>query len=193
MMYIRWYVIQSDHDWLNNDANQYTIQTDCKSLPSLASKCSLAILPYMPDRRLTLSLSTIRTHCTLVDHYTVRIDTDSRIQVRICMRADFIYTDYMYTDCIDANCITMDCINANHVDTCNHDAIFCDTLDRVYEYAQVMSSLDFDNVKSNKSSQSCEYRTSLSANGIPDQLSTRTCNCPIDSKFPLKKNQRILK
>ncbi len=41
----------------------------------------------------------------------------------------------MYTDYIDANCITMDCNNANHVDTCNHDTIFCNTLDRAYEYA----------------------------------------------------------
>ncbi len=46
----------------------------------------------------------------------------------------------------------MDCINANHVDTFNRDTIFCDTLDCAYEYAQVISSLDFDNVKSNKSS-----------------------------------------
>jgi hypothetical protein len=94
----------------------------------------------------------------------------------------------MYTDRIDANCITMDCINTNHVDTCNRDTIFHDTLDRVYEYAQVMLSLDFDNVKSNKSSQSCKYRTSLSANGVTDKLSTRNCNSPIDSNFPLKKN-----
>ncbi len=56
----------------------------------------------------------------------------------------------MFTDCIDANCITVDCINANHVDTYNLDTIFCDTLDRAYEYARVMSSLDFDNVKSKK-------------------------------------------
>ncbi len=46
----------------------------------------------------------------------------------------------------------MDCINANHVDTYNCNTILCNTLDRGYEYAQVMSSLDFDNVKSNKSS-----------------------------------------
>ncbi len=92
---------------------------------------------------------------------------------------------------MDANCITMDCINANHVDTCNRDTIFRNTLDRAYKYAQVMSSLDFDYVKSNKSSQSCEYRTSLSANGIPDKLPTRTCNSPINPKFPLKKKQRI--
>ena len=80
----------------------------------------------------------------------------------------------------------MDCINANHVDTCNCDTIFCNTLDCAYKYAQMMLSLDFDNVKSNKSSQSCKYRTSLSANGVPDMLSTRTCNSPIDSKVPLK-------
>ncbi len=86
----------------------------------------------------------------------------------------------------------MNCINADHVDTCNCNTIFCNTLDRAYKYAQVMSNLDFDNVKSNKSSQSCKYRTSLGANGIPDKLLTRTCNSPIDSKFPLKKNQRIL-
>jgi hypothetical protein len=147
----------------------------------------------MPDRRLTLSLSTIRTRCTLVDHYTVRIDMDSYIRVRICLRADCMYTDCMYTDRINTNCITMDCINANHVDTCNRNTIFCNTLDRAYKYAQAMLSLEFDNVKSNKSSQSCNYRTSLGTDGIPDQLSTRTCNSPIDSKFPLKKNQRILK
>ena len=76
----------------------------------------------------------------------------------------------MSTDRIDANCITMDCVNANHVDTCHHDTIFCDALNRAYEYAQVMSSIDFDNVKSNKSSQSCEYRTSLGTNGMPDKL-----------------------
>jgi hypothetical protein len=58
----------------------------------------------------------------------------------------------MFTDCIDANCITVDCINANHVDTYNRNTILWDTLDRGYEYAQVMSSLDFDNVKSKKSS-----------------------------------------
>ncbi len=40
----------------------------------------------------------------------------------------------------------------------------------MYKYTRVMSSLDFDNVKSNKSSQSCEYRTSLGANGMPDKL-----------------------
>jgi hypothetical protein len=98
----------------------------------------------------------------------------------------------MYTDRIDANFITMDCVNANNVDTKNCDNILHDTLDPAYKYAQVMLSLNFDNVKSNKSSQSCEYRTSLSADGVPDKLSTRTCNSPIDSKFPLKKNQRIL-
>jgi hypothetical protein len=146
----------------------------------------------MPERRLTLSLSTIRTHCTLVDLYTVCIDTDSHIRVCICMHADRMYTDCINTNCTGVNCITVDCINANHVDTCNCDTIFCNTLDCAYKYAQVMLSLDFDNVKSNKSSQSCEYRTSLSANGIPDKLSTRTCNSPIDPKFPLKKNQRIL-
>ncbi len=97
--------------------------------------------------------------------------------------------DCKYTDCI---CITMDCINANHVDTCNRDTFFCDTLDCAYEYAQVMLSLDFDNVKSNKNYQSCKYRTSLGADGVPDKLSIRTCNSPINSKFPLKKNQRIL-
>ncbi len=58
----------------------------------------------------------------------------------------------MDTDCIDADCIALDCINANHVDTYNCDTIFCDTLNRAYEYARVMASLDFDNVKSNKSS-----------------------------------------
>jgi hypothetical protein len=46
----------------------------------------------------------------------------------------------------------MDCINANHVDADNRDTNFCDTLDHAYEYAQVMSSLVFDNVKSNRSS-----------------------------------------
>ncbi len=176
-------MIRSDHDQLNNDANKCTIQTDCKSLPSRASKRSLAILPYMPDRRLTLSLSTIRTCRTLVNHYTVCIDTDSHIQVCICMHADRTYTDCMYTNCTDANCITVDCINANHVDTCNCNTIFCNTLDFAYKYAQVMLSLDFDNVKSNKSSQFCKYRTSLGADGVPDKLSTRTCNSPIDSKF----------
>ncbi len=40
----------------------------------------------------------------------------------------------------------------NHVETYNHDTILCDTLDRGYGYAGVISSLDFDNVKSNKSS-----------------------------------------
>ena len=58
----------------------------------------------------------------------------------------------MYTDCIDANCITMDCINANHVDAYNRDTIFCDTLDRAYEYAQAILSLEFDNVKSSEGS-----------------------------------------
>ncbi len=152
-------MIRSDHNQLNNDANRYTIQTDCKLLPSHASKRSLAILPCISDRRLTLSLSTIRTRHTLVDHYTVRIDTDSHIRVCTCMHADRMCTDCMYTHCTDTNCNTVDCINANHVDTCNRDTIFCDTLDCAYKYAQVMLSLDFDNVKSNKSSQSCEYRT----------------------------------
>ena len=86
------------------------------------------------------------------------------------MRADCIYTDCMYTNRIDKICITVDCINANHVDTCNCDTIFCNTLDCAYEYAQVMLGLDFDNVKSNKSSQSCEYKTSLGADGMPDKL-----------------------
>ncbi len=122
-------MIQSDHNQLNNDANQYTIQNDCKSPPSRASKRSLAILPYMPDRRLTLSLNMIRTRRTLVDHYIVHIDTDSLIRVCICMHADCIYTDCMYTNHTDANCITFDWINANHVDTCNRDTIFCNTFD----------------------------------------------------------------
>jgi hypothetical protein len=69
-----------------------------------------------------------------------------------CKVTDCIITDYINTDCIDANCITMDCVNANHVDTYNRNTILCDTLDRGYEYAQVMPSLDFDNVKSNKNS-----------------------------------------
>ncbi len=86
----------------------------------------------------------------------------------------------------------MDCTNANQVDTCNRNTIFCDTLDQAYEYARAMSSLEFDNVKSNKSSQSCKYMTSLGTDGVPDKLSTRTCNSHINSKFPLKKNQRIL-
>jgi hypothetical protein len=120
----------------------------------------------------------IRTCCTLVDHYTVCIDTahtrihkcidtDSHILICICMHTDCKYTGCTYTNCMDkdckfadctytncnnADCITMDCINANHVDTCNHDTIFCDTFDCAYEYARVMLSLDFDNVKSNKSS-----------------------------------------
>jgi hypothetical protein len=63
-----------------------------------------------------------------------------------------MYAKCMYKDRIDANCITMDCININHVDAYNCDTIFCDALDHAYEYAQVMSSLDFDNVKSNRSS-----------------------------------------
>ncbi len=58
----------------------------------------------------------------------------------------------MNTDCIDADCITMDCINANHVDTYNCDTIFHNTVDCGYQYARVMMSLYFDNVKSNKSS-----------------------------------------
>jgi hypothetical protein len=57
----------------------------------------------------------------------------------------------MCTDCISLDCITVDCINANHVDTYNCNIIFCDTINRIYEYAQVMVSLDFDNAKSNKS------------------------------------------
>jgi hypothetical protein len=56
-------------------------------------------------------------------------------------------------DCIDANCITVDCINANHVDTYNRDTFLCNTLDRGYKYPRVMSSLNFVNVKSNKSSR----------------------------------------
>jgi hypothetical protein len=56
------------------------------------------------------------------------------------------------------------------VDDGNCNTNFCNTLDHAYKYAQVMSSLDFDNVKSNKSSQSCKYRTSLGANGMPDKL-----------------------
>jgi hypothetical protein len=86
--------------------------------------------------RATLTLSMIRgNHRTLVDHYTVCIGTN-------CIN----------TDCINADCINMDCINANHVDTYNCKIIFRDTLDRAYKYARVMSSLDFDSVKSHKSS-----------------------------------------
>ncbi len=116
----------------------------------------------------------------MVDHYTVCIDTD-------CID----------TDCINADCIIMDCINANHVDTFNRDTIFCNTLDCVYEYAQVMSSLDFDNVKSNKSSGnipgSMLAGLLLAPTVCQISLSKRTCNSPIDSKFPLKKDLRILK
>jgi hypothetical protein len=82
---------------------------------------------------------------------------DSHIQICICsdadcMDTDCMYADCMYTDSIDTNCNTMDCINANHVDAYNCNTIFCDTLNHAYKYAQVMSSLDFDNVKSNRSS-----------------------------------------
>jgi hypothetical protein len=93
----------------------------------------------------------------------------------------------------------MDCINANHVDTYNRDTIFCDTLDRAYEYARVMLGLDFDNVKSNKSSSnipgSILVGFLLAPTAYQISLSKRTCNSPIDSKFPLKlkKDQRILK
>ena len=66
------------------------------------------------------------------------------------MHADPIHADCMYTNHTDANCITVDCINANHVDKCNCNTTFCDTLDCTYKYAQVIMSLDFDNVKSNK-------------------------------------------
>ncbi len=69
-----------------------------------------------------------------------------------CIHTDCIDKGCMYTDCTDTNCITVDCINANHVDTYNRDTILCNTLDPGYKYARVMSSLDFDNVKSNKSS-----------------------------------------
>ncbi len=129
----------------------------------------------------TLILSTIRgNHRTLVDHYAVCIDTD-------CMN----------TDCIDADCIIMACINANHVDTYNHDTIFCDTLDRAYEYAQVMLSSDFDNVNSNKSSSNIPGSILAGLLLVPMAYLIswlkRTCNSPIDSKFPLKKDQRILK
>jgi hypothetical protein len=115
---------------------------DIRSKPIVNCRHQANLSVYRPPRHLgklegcTLTLSTIRGNCrTLVDHYTVCIDTD-------CIN----------TDCIDADYITMDCIDANHVDTYNRDTIFCDTLDHAYEYAQVMSSLDFDNVKSNKSS-----------------------------------------
>ncbi len=63
-----------------------------------------------------------------------------------------MFTDCMFTDCIIANCITVDCIDANHIDTYNRNTILCNTLNCGYEYARVMSSLDFDNVESNKSS-----------------------------------------
>ncbi len=69
-----------------------------------------------------------------------------------CMDTDCIHADCMSTDCIDENCITMDCINSNHVDAYNRDSILCDTLNHAYKYARVMSRLDFDNVKSNRSS-----------------------------------------
>ena len=101
----------------------------------------------------------------------------------------------MYTDCTDANCITMDCINATHVDAYNRDTIFCDTLNCAYEYAQVVLSLDFDNVKSNRSSSdipdSILAGLLLMLRAYQISLSKRPCNSPIDSKFPLKKNQRI--
>ncbi len=129
----------------------------------------------------TLTLSTIRgNHRTLVDHYTVCINTD-------CIN----------TDCIDADCTTLDCINANHVDTYNCDTIFCDAFNRACKYARVMSSLDFDNVKSNKSSSNIpgSILAGLLMAPMAYQISwsKRTCNSPIDSKFPLKKDQRILK
>jgi hypothetical protein len=102
----------------------------------------------------------------------------------------------MDKDCIDADCIIMDCINANHVDTYNCDTIFCNTLDRAYEYARVMSSLDFDNIKSNKSSSnipgSILSGLLLAPMVYQISLSKRTCNSHIQSKFPLKKDQRIL-
>ncbi len=69
-----------------------------------------------------------------------------------CLYTDCIDTDCMYTDCLKLNCITVDCNNANHIDTYNCNTILCNTLNCTYKYAQVMLSLDFDNVKSNKSS-----------------------------------------
>jgi hypothetical protein len=79
----------------------------------------------------------------------------------------------MYTDCINTNCTTMDCIIANHVDAYNHDTIFCDTLNRAYKYAQVMSSLDFDNVKSNRSSSNIPVSILVGLPQMAYQISCR--------------------
>ncbi len=64
----------------------------------------------------------IGNHCTLVDHYTVCIDTDSHIEICICIDmdcidTDCIHADCMYTDRINANFITMNCNNATSIDT----------------------------------------------------------------------------
>jgi hypothetical protein len=118
------------------------MQIDIQSEPNINCRHHANLSIYRPPCHLgqlegcTLTLSTIRGYCpTLVDHYTACIDTD-----------------YINTDCIGADCITMDCNNANHVDTYNRNTIFCNTLDRMYKYAQAMSSLDFDNVKSSEGS-----------------------------------------
>ncbi len=104
-------------------------------------------LAIYASQKATLSLSTIRGNCcTLVNHYTVCIDTD-------WINTNCINTACLYTNCINAHWITMDCINANHVDTYNWDTIFGNTLNHAYKYAWVMSSLDFDNVESNKCSR----------------------------------------
>jgi hypothetical protein len=61
----------------------------------------------------------------------------------------------------------------------------------------VMLSLDFDNVKSNKSSSdipgSILAGLLLELTAYQISLSKRTCNSPIDSNFPLKKDQKTLK
>ena len=105
--------------------NLTTMRIDIQSEPIVNHRHHANLSIYRPACHLgqqegcTLTLSTIRgNRHTLVDHYTVCIDTD-------CIN----------TDCIDADCIIMDCINANHVDTYNCDTIFCDTLDCAYKYA----------------------------------------------------------
>jgi hypothetical protein len=122
--------------------NLTMMQINTQSEPIVNCRYHANLSVYRPPHHLgqlkgcTLTFSMIRGNCrTLVDHYTVCINTD-------CIN----------TDCLDADCITMDCINANHVDTHNCNTIFRDALNRACKYTRLMSSLDFDNVKSNKSS-----------------------------------------
>jgi hypothetical protein len=74
---------------------------------------------------------------------------------------------------------------------------FCDTLDRAYEYAQVMSSLDFDKCqieqKLKRHTRQYTRRTSFGANGILDKFVKEDLQQPHRNKISFEGGSKDIK